>query len=208
MLSHYYLGPLVLADILDTLDIVPEPLNDPRLSRSYACTAIVNAVSLALNYDRYSDDTCGSILLRDPTPIIMVETLSRLGTSIFLLYESGKVDTTAAQMMVSVAVAALTVLSQVSVTATFALTSLRQGCAKHKLSAKNRDPSIPAPSNPEDLKLLAMCDGDFIDEFLQEMKLIEASDNSSMLEKTIAKYEHSQVDHQISPSVFPTSVFL
>lgn len=209
VVTHYHLGSLVLADVLDTLEDVPEPLKDPKLSRLHACTAIANAISLALNYDRYSEDESPyeSLLLRDPTPITMVETLSRTGKAVFLLFENEKINAATAQMMISVVVAALTVLSQVSVTASSVLTLLRQKCPKTKLKVKiNGQPPVQRTDrDPEHVELLGMCDRDFIDEFFQEMKIMEASDGRSLLDKTIAKYENLSAIQHISPYLSPVT---
>jgi len=70
LVTHYNLGSLILADVLEFAGYIPEPLTDPIFSRSRACHSIVNAINLALNCDRYSQDESpyGSRLLHDPTP--------------------------------------------------------------------------------------------------------------------------------------------
>ena len=192
MVTHYHLGSLVLADFLEQLNISPEALAEPTMSRLYACNAIVNALTLALNYDRYAEDSAslGSILLRDPSPSFMVETLSRTSKSIFRLHEMSKVTLSTTQMMLSVIVSALTVLSQVSVTATFVLASIRQLCAKTNTKFRSDGLHRPMPLDAKYREILSTCTTSTIDDFLQEMQ-IQASGDSAFMDRNIAKYEPS-----------------
>ncbi len=206
VLIHYHLGTLVLADVLESLDITPEPLKSPLLSRLYACTTIVNAFSLALSHDRYAEDSSsfGSILLRDPTPVVMVEVLARTGKAIFLLHETGKISHSTSQTMLSVIVTALKVICQVSVTASYVLTSFHQICLERNINLSGNDHFSPISAKPEHLSILSMCDSNFVDEFLQEMQ-IQASVDSSLLDRTIAKYSNPtanmpEISNEISPA--------
>lgn len=180
----------MLADTVDTLETVPEALRDPSLSRLHACSAIVNALSLALNCDRYSQDSSrfGSRLLHDPTPELMTEVLSRTGKAIFSLHEAHKLPSSTAQTMLSVIFCALTVLSQVSMSSTLVLSSLQHINSKHKLKIRSEDPRTPMTASAEDLAILSKCDYNFVDEFLQEMQ-INASLDPSSLDKTIQRFE-------------------
>ncbi|KAJ9603641.1 hypothetical protein H2200_011827 [Cladophialophora chaetospira] len=190
LIAHYHLGALVLADTLDHFDVVPEPLKDPSLSRLYACNAIVNALNLALNHDRYSgdDSLLGSTLLRDPTPVVMAEVLSRTGRSIFILLESGQIARHTAQFMITVVAATLSVVSQVSATAKHVLESVRELCARNQLELREDSPTQPRASlSAEHVELLSMCDGAFVDDFLHEMQIQASADGS--LDRTIARYE-------------------
>jgi hypothetical protein len=184
---------LVLRDALDRLDTVPESLSDPRLSRLYACNSYINAISLALNYDRYSEDSSpfGSLLLRDPFSITMVEGLSRTSKSIFLLLDKGEITLPAAQVMISVVVTALTVMSRILETAKFALEALRQSCNSNgKIRFKTDNMvSMSSRADSSTVELLGMCDRDFIDECLHELKMADMGDNSTLLERTIARHE-------------------
>lgn len=191
LLVHYHLGSLTLADVLSTLDTSPELLKNPVLSRLFACKTIVNTLTLALDNDRYSGEDnspFGSILLRDPSLVVMVETLSRTGQAILLLLEAGEVTQSTAQTMMAVIVTALAILCQISVTALYVLTSLRRLSAKHKLNLRSIPEYSPLSARSEHVSLLRMCDRDFIDEFLQEMQ-IQSSADHSLLDRTIAKHE-------------------
>ena len=139
LLLHYNLGSLVLADALDDLDTFPDSLRSPLLSRLYACNAVVNTLALALDHDRFSDDDShlGSILLRDPTPIVTVEVLSRTGKAIFLLYDTGDITLSTTKTMIAVVVTALTVVSQVSETASYILSSFREMCIKKNINIRS-----------------------------------------------------------------------
>ena len=192
LLTHYHLGTLIFVDALDALDTTPEALKDLKSSRSQACSAIVNALSLAMSCDRYSDDDSpyGSILLLDPTPELMVEVLSRAGKAILSLYQSEKLRLQTAQVMLSVVFSALTVLMKLSVTASFVLSSLHALRSKQNLKIKNDDQCTTAGpiACPRDIPLLSACDSTFIDEFLRESQ-IQANIDPLHLDRTINKYE-------------------
>lgn len=209
ILTHYYLGTLVLADVRDELDPVPEPLKDPQLSRLFACSAIVNAISLALNRDRYCDDggPYESILLLDPTSITMIEALWRTAKAICLLHVNEELSSSAAKMMLSVLTTALTVLSQISVTASFSLTSISQLCTKTNLTLNRDHDRRPKRLDPEQQQLLRSCDCDFIDEFMQEMR-INASRDRSLLDTTIARYEQTPCISGTRNETYPAEPFL
>jgi hypothetical protein len=186
---------LILADAVDALDAVPEPLPDPTSARLRACNAIVNALSLAMSCDRYAagDESSPyrSRLLLDPTPELMVEVMSRTGQAILGLRRAGKTPQYTAQVMLSVVFSALTVLSTVSVTASYVLASLVQLGAKEGL--KHRDDDVGHRchvASPDTVELLATCCDDpvFVDEFLQEMQ-IQANIDPQTLDRTLQKYE-------------------
>lgn len=201
VLAHYHLGTLILADVLEALETFPEQLKTPRLSRLFACTAIVNAISLALTSDRFSgeDSSYGSILLHDPTPGTMIETLSRTSKAIFTLTETGEIDSPTAQTMISVVGSALTILSRVSTTATFVLSWLRHKCAELKIRYRQSDPIDGGQGFSEDLDLFGICNVEFVDTFLQEMNSIEATSDRSLLYGTIAESEASMTVDGLTP---------
>ena len=162
------------------------------MSRLYSCNAIVNAITLALNHDRYTEglSSHGSILLRDPSPSLMVETLSRTGKSIFRLHETGRVTNSTAQIMISVVVSALTVLSDVSMTSTFVLASIRQSCASMNIKFRSDSQHMPMSLDSKQREILSNCDCSTIDDFLQEMQ-IQVSGDPSFMDRNITKYEPS-----------------
>jgi hypothetical protein len=172
-LSHYNLGSLVLADVLDTVDIIPEPLRDPVFSRSRACHAIVNVLTLALNSDRYSHDIApfGSTLLRDPTPEYLVEVLSRCGRAIFLREQAGEIPPPTAQIMLSVIWGSLRVLSHISETAGFVLASFRNIADAARLKIRCDEVQGLLTAEDQHVAMLGACDATFIDEFLREMQI-------------------------------------
>ncbi|KIX03975.1 uncharacterized protein Z518_07528 [Rhinocladiella mackenziei CBS 650.93] len=190
LMAHYHLGSLILADILDKIEAVPESLRNPFLSRHYACQGVVNALSLILQLDRHSDpdSVYSSLFLLDPVPELMVEVLSRTGSAIFLLHDKGLVAPSPAQTMLSVVMTVLSILSQISVTASLVLLSMTQRNVEHKLKIRDDYLYTPISSNAEMSWALSTCDRHFVDEFLQEMK-IQASVDGSILERTIRKYE-------------------
>ena len=173
LITHYNLGSLVLADVLDTVDLVPEPLASLVFSRQRACQAIVNVLTLVLNSDRYSHETSsfGSTLLRDPTPEYMVEVFSRCGRAIFLCEENREIPSYTAQVMLSVICTSLNVLSHISQTAAFVLSSFRNIAGTAKLKIKCDEFEGVLNASGEQLSMLASCDTTFIDEFLREMQI-------------------------------------
>lgn len=127
-MTHYHLGTLILADVLDAIEVVPEQLKDPCLSRLYACQAITNTLSLVINCDRYSsggDSPYGSKLLLDPAPDLMAEVFLRTCNAIFSMHGAGEILSHAAQTMLSIVFSGLHVLSQVSNKAGFVLSLFR-----------------------------------------------------------------------------------
>ena len=191
LLTHYNLGSLILADIIDTLKIVPEPLADPTGIRLQACKAIISTLTLTMSYDKYSDETpCKSRLLLDPTPELMVEVLSRAGKAILVMFHTQKILATTAQVMFCVIVDALTILSSISKTASFVLSSFINSISFTRLKVK---PDSPSKNNGpiakrEQVQHLSTCGSDSIDEFLQETQ-IQADIDNLHLDKTIAKHE-------------------
>lgn len=202
---HYHLGTLALADFLDTLPHVPEPLKNPLFSRLLACTTIVNTLNMALNYDRFSGDESphGSVLLLDPTPITVLEALSRTNKAVFTLFGAGKVDLHTVRMMTSVVGTALTILSKILVTASYALTWLRQRCDENNIKLVLDTHHTVDPDSKEQYDLLARCDGDYVDEFLQEMKMIEVDSGQSLVDSTVARYSNSLANNPGTSSIPP-----
>lgn len=177
----------------DTLESVPQPLHDPKLSRLYATNAIINAVSLALNYDRFveNESPYSSILLMDPTPITMIEAMSRTAQAVFSLLETDKITSATAQIMVSVAISALASLSQISDSASFALTSIGNKCTDFKLkfNPKSSNADNAQCMDTDKLELLSQCNPGFLDEFFQEMKIVDSVSGNFLLEQTVEEYE-------------------
>ncbi|KAK4941638.1 hypothetical protein LTR10_018516 [Elasticomyces elasticus] len=195
LMTHYHMGSLILADTLEYLDSTPEHLIDPASTRLHACNAIVNALTLAMNYDRYSHDDSpyGSRLLLDPTPDLMLEVLCRTGRAGFSLLKHEKIPPHTAQIMLSVVFSALGALSTISVTASFVLTSFEQLSSKENLRVKrDTQGSARGPiANTHNIQLLCRCDSRFIDDFLQETQ-IQANLDPLSLDKTIQRYEKSK----------------
>lgn len=192
---------MILADVLEALETIPEQLKDPRLSRLFACTAVVNAIGLALTSDRFSghDSGYGSILLHDPTPATMIETLSRTSKAIFTLTDTGEIDSSTAQTMISVVGSALSILSRVSTTASFVLSWLRQKCAEAKMMYRQSGPIDACQDVSEDLDLLGICNVQFVDTFLHEMNSIDATSDQSLLHGSIAESEASMTVDGLTP---------
>ena len=191
LLIHYNLGSLILADIIGALKIVPEPLADPTSIRLQACNAIVNTLTLTMSYDKYSDETpCRSRLLHDPTPELMVEVLSRAGKAILLMFHTQKTQALTAQIMLCVIVDALNILSSISKTASYVLSSLTHSISFSSLKVKSESPTgnNGPTAKPEQIQHLSTCGSDSIDEFLQETQ-IQADIDQLHLDKTIAKHE-------------------
>ena len=171
----------MLADILDSLDVVPEPLNHPNLSRLRACQSIVNTLSLSMSYDRYSNNESpyGSELLLDPAPELMVEVLLRVGNAILLLHSRGDVLSSTAQIMLSIIFGALKILSEVSRKACFVLSILRDVCLTKKLKIIDDEATNEVlRARVADLAVLKACNTEFIQYFLQEMQEQMASDST------------------------------
>jgi hypothetical protein len=182
LMCHYHLGTLVLADILDTLDVVPELLQNSTLSRSRACQAIINTLSLSLNFDRHSDDqsSYGSKLLLDPAPELMAEVLLRTGSAVLLMHKSGEVASYPAQTMLSIIFSALNVLSEISRKASFVLSIFRAECLVRNLKVIHEPLGETLRASTTDLAVLATCSSDVIQNFLQEMQVHVALDSSHL----------------------------
>lgn len=192
LITHYHLGSLILADMLDTLGSVPEPLSDPNTIRLNACKAIINALTLPMNYDRYSqeDSPYASRLLCDPTPELMVEVLARTGNAIFTVHRDGKIEVHTAQIMLSFVFSALTVLCAISVSASFVLSSLTHIASSDGLKIKtdNQSSADGLVARQKDIQLLSRCDTQYVGEFLREAQ-IQTNMNILTLDGTIKKYE-------------------
>ena len=194
LMTHYNMGSLVLADIIDTLKSVVEPLADSTSIRLQACNAIINTLTLTMSYDKYSDEApYKNRLLHDPTPELMVEVLSRAGKAILLMFHTQKIQAPPAQIMLCVLMDGLSILSSISNTASYVLSSLIRSVSITSLKINpDGPPSNKGPTaEPEQAQHLSMCDSDFVDEFLQETQ-IQASIDQLHLDKTIAKYEHTR----------------
>lgn len=197
-MCHYHLGTLVLADILDTIDIVPEVLKTSSLSRSRACQAIINTLSLSLNFDRHSDDqsSYGSKLLLDPAPEIMAEVLLRTGSSILLMHKTGEIVPYTAQTMLSIVFSALNVISEISRKASFVLSIIRSECLVRNLKVIHEPLGETLRAPATDLAVLATCNTDVIQSFLQEMQVQVTLDPSHLADivKSHGKKWMLQVD--------------
>lgn len=130
-------------------------------------------MNLALNADRYSHDDSpyGSRLLHDPTPEYMIELLSRCGKAIFACHADGEIPSHAAQVMLSVICSSLTILCQISQTASFVLSSFRIIGNAAGLKIKNDELNETKKAKAQDVPTLAACDPTFIDGFLREMQV-------------------------------------
>ena len=191
LLTHYHLGSLILADIIDTLKIVPEPLADSTSIRLQACNAIVNTLTLTISYDKYSEETpYKSRLLHDPTPELMVEVLSRAGKAMLLMFHTGKIQAPTAQIMLCVIVDALNILSSISKTASYVRSSLTHSISFTSLKVKSESSTTNhgPTAKPEQIQYLSTCSSDSIGKYLQETQ-IQADIDSLYLDKTIAKHE-------------------
>lgn len=192
LLTHYHMGSLILADTIDTLSSVPGVLTDSTSLRLQACNAVVNVLTLAMSYDRYSDDESPyrSRFLRDPTPELMVEVLSRAGKAILSMFHGQKIQASTSQIMLSVILSALTILSSISHTASYTLSSLIRlsSLGNLKITLDSQSSNKEPVAKPEQVQFLSGCDSDVVDEFLQETQ-IQASLDNLHLENTIAKYE-------------------
>lgn len=173
LVTHYNLESLILADVLEFFEHIPEPLTDPIFSRSRACHSIVNAMNLALNCDRYSHDESpyGSRLLHDPTPEYMVEVLSRSGKAIISCRSNREIASHTAQVMLSVICTSLNVLCHISQTASFALSSFESIGAASGLRVKSEECSKAMKAKDEHIATLSMCNSTFADEFSREMQV-------------------------------------
>jgi hypothetical protein len=173
LITHYHLGSLILADVLEFVEYIPEPLTDSIFSRSRACHSIVNAMNLALNCDRYSHDESpyGSRLLHDPTPEYMVEVLSRCGKAIFSCHDKREIPSHTAQVMLSVICTSLNVLCHISQSAFFALSSFRSIGAVSGLKVKSDECCKAMKAKDEHISTLSACDATFANEFLREMQV-------------------------------------
>lgn len=205
VVCHYHLATLVLADVLDVLDVVPEPLHHPHLSRLRACQAIVNTLSLSMSHDHYTDNESpyGSELLLDPAPELMGEVLLRAGNAILLMHSRAQIPSSTAQIMLSIIFGALRILSEVSRKALLVLSILCNVCSARKLKIVD-DPrpreKLRAPM--ADLAVLTACNTEFIRCFLQEMQDQVTSDSTHFTE-TIKHHEQALMLKAASPDKCP-----
>ena len=178
-------------DVLDSLGSIPEPLNDPVLSRSQACQAIVNTMSLILTHDRHSaaeDSAYGSPLLLDPSPELMAEVLLRTGNTILILNDAGEYSMHTTQTMLSIIFSASTILSEISRKAALVLAVLRRACRARKLKVFEDGPRYTLSASTDDLAALAACDAKAAGSFLQEMQ-VQCALNTSHLSDMVKLYE-------------------
>lgn len=204
LLMHYHLGSLTLANILDETPHVPARLKSPHLSRLYVCKSIVNTLSLCLLADRHSPEASPykSRFLLDPVPEIQVEALSLACSAILLLHQTKELSSTGAKAMLSVVMTVLRILSQISHTASFVLTSMHDATVKVGLVMTDDIPNIVLPTrrNVEASALLSLCDHDFIDDFSQEM-MVQVHADSSMVDRMIQKYE-GETQHHLEHHIY------
>ncbi|RVX65789.1 hypothetical protein B0A52_10320 [Exophiala mesophila] len=192
LITHYHLGSLTLANIMEDAPTTPICLKNPVLSRLYACKAIVNALSLGLQADRHSlnPGSYPSRLLLEPVPEIQVEALSLACSAIFLLHRSKELSTANAKVMLSVISTALNILSQISITASFVMTSVHEQSSKHGINMSHEDSTMgqQVVANVDSRVNLSMLDRHSLDDFSQEMEVQIYNDNS-MIDRMIHKYE-------------------
>ena len=144
-----------------------------------------------MSYDKYSDETpCKSRLLHDPTPELMVEVLSRTAKTMLLMFHTQKIQAATAQIMLRVTVEALTILSSISKTASYVLSSLTHSISFTSLKVKSESSTTNngLAAKPGQIQHLSTCGTDSIGEFLQETQ-IQADIDNLHLDKTIAKHE-------------------
>lgn len=192
----------MLAEILDTVHSITLPLESPGSIRLQACSAVVHALSLVLNYDQHSSEdlTYGSRLLHDPLPDLMVETLSETGKAIYSLVNGCDLPVNSARVMLAVISSALTTLSQISKSATFVLSSFQQ--IEQTLQPKTQSDSIISRGCTPRIAYtrLPVWDANLTHDFLQEMETRKAFD-SSTLEGVIREYDSSDL-RDLDPSSF------
>ena len=125
----------------------------------------------------------------------MAEAMSRTARGVFSLLEADSITRSTAQIMIAVASEVLEALSQVCETASFAITLIRQSCMQFGLVYKPKtNDSYHFSEEESDLaELLSRCDRGFLDEFIQEMKIVDSGSNNMLLEHTIKAYEEASV---------------
>jgi hypothetical protein len=121
----------------------------------------------------------------------MVEVLSRCGKAIISSHKNGEIPSHNAQIMLSVIHISLNVLSQISQTASFVLSSFRHDCSTTKLKIRSDDYHKPIMAREEHLSTISACDPNFIDEFLQEMQ-VQASLGSSQIDCIAKEYRNEE----------------
>ena len=195
LITHYHLASLTLADILDSQETVPEPLKDPVLSRSRACQAIINTLSLVLTHDRHSadeDSPYGSKLLLDASPELMAEVLLRTGNAIFVMHSSGEISPYTTQTMLSIVFSASNVLSEISRKASLVMSILREACEARNLKIVEDGPRNALRASVGDLAVLAACNTEVARSFLQEMQ-VQSTLNKSHLCDMVELYEEKVI---------------
>lgn len=183
------------------------PLENPSSIRLQACSAVVQTLSLVLNYDQYSseDSTSASRLLSDPLPELMVEVLSESGKAIYSLVNGCEILPNSARVMLAVISSALTVLSQVSKTASIVLSSFLDFERTHQLNIQT---DLPIPKLPTPRKApgkFPIWDENLAHQFLQEMESRNDFDSPS-LETIIREHDRTELrDFDASSFVYPTT---
>lgn len=177
---------------MDEAKTTPSCLGNPLLSRLYACKVIVNTLSLGLQADRHSlnPSSYQSRFLLEPVPEIQVEALSLACQAIFLLHKTKELSTSNAKVMLSVILTVLDILSQISVTASFVVTSLQELSTKNGIDMSHEDTHVSQRpvTDPEPPLDVSLCDRQFMDGFSQEMN-IQVHADGSMIDRLIQKYE-------------------
>jgi hypothetical protein len=163
-------------------------------------------LGLVLNYDQHSSEdlTYGSRLLHDPLPELMVEVLSETGKAIYSLVNSCDIPVNSARVMLAVLSSALTILSQISKTATFVLSSFQQIERTLQLKTQNDSANLRDYTPRIAYERLPVWDANLAHEFLHEMETRKAFD-SSTLEGIIQEYDSSDL-RDLDPSSFSYAV--
>ena len=196
LVLHYNLGSLIIADTLDTVESPPECLQSPSFSRLHACQAIVNALSLSLNSDRYSShetSSHGHMLLMDPSPELMTEVLLRTGNALLHLHEIQQLTGHAVQAMFSVVLSALSILGRVSRNA---------GLARTVFVAVTKARGLRVIVDNQEWRNHTMTTGrlatvatssELVEDFMHEME-IQASMSPAYLDEVVQGLEQKLVD--------------
>lgn len=197
----------MLAEILNSMHSMSLPLESASAIRLQACSAVVQTLSLVLNYDQYSSDDLfyGSRLLLDPIPELMVEVVSESGKAIYSLINSCEILPSSARVMLAVLSSALAVLSQISRTASIVLLSFHQYERTHQLKMLSASPipNDPAPRTVDGK--FPVWDENITHHFLREMETRNDFDSSS-LEGIIREHDQTELrDFDASSYMYPTA---
>ncbi len=123
---HFHLGVLIFVDTVEKSSTSLDLLQYRYNLRLTSTLAIVNLMRLTLCHDIGDDRSFdGRILLLDPYPENICQSLSRAGFSIIDLYKANLVPPHAVDTMFSVITAGLSILKQVSYSAQDSLSSLQ-----------------------------------------------------------------------------------